>query len=159
MSHKIICHEFRTPLGQTGLDIYMRNKRPAGVANFGAEKTLLFVHGATYPASVSFDLAVEGASWMDYVATRGFDVWLLDLPGYGRSSRPKEMDRPAKDSKPVVTTDVAIASVVWHLGVRLRDFSRRWAFWLETEAGPSLKLAVNVRLDLRIPFRTRPRFR
>src|SRR5262249_987227 len=37
--------------------------------------------------------------------------------------------------------------------MRLRDFSRRWAFWLETEAGSSLKLAVNVRLDLRIPFR------
>ena len=34
-----------------------------------------------------------------------------------------------------------------HLGVRLRDFSRRWAFWLETEAGLNLKLAANVRLD------------
>ena len=53
----------------------------------------------------------------------------------------------------------ATAVVAWHLGVRLRDCSRRWAFWLETEAGPSLKLAVNVRLDLRIPFRARPRFR
>jgi hypothetical protein len=49
--------------------------------------------------------------------------------------------------------------VAWHLGVRLRDFSRRWAFWFETEARPSLKLTVNVRLDLRIPFRARPRFR
>ncbi len=43
-----------------------------------------------------------------------------------------------------------VPAVAWHLGVRLRDFSRRWAFWLETEAGPSLKLAINVRLDLRI---------
>ena len=54
---------------------------------------------------------------------------------------------------------IAGLGVAWHLGVRLRDFSRRWAFWLETEAGPSLKLAVNVRLDLRIPIRARPRFR
>src|ERR1700738_5187695 len=57
-----------------------------------------------------------------------------------------------------ITKAAMIAAVAWHLGVRLRDFSRRWAFWLETEAGPSLKLAVNVRLDLRIPFRARPRF-
>jgi hypothetical protein len=51
------------------------------------------------------------------------------------------------------------ARVAWHLGVRLRDFSRRWAFWLETEAALSLKLAVNLRLELRIQFRARPRFR
>jgi membrane protein len=57
-----------------------------------------------------------------------------------------------------LTTAVGVL-VAWHLGVRLRDFSRRCAFWLETEAGSSLRLAVNVRLDLRIPFRARPRFR
>ena len=53
---------------------------------------------------------------------------------------------------------MSIAVVAWHLGVRLRDFSRCWAFWHETEAGPSLKLPVNVRLDLRVPIRARPRF-
>src|SRR5215831_13307929 len=54
----------------------------------------------------------------------------------------------------IVTRRLRAMGVAWHLGMRLRDFSRRWAFWLETEAGPSLKLAVNVRLDLRIPFRS-----
>ena len=52
-----------------------------------------------------------------------------------------------------------VADVAWHLGLRHRDFFRRWAFWLETEAGSSLRLVVNVRLDLRIPFQARPRFR
>ena len=104
-------HEFRTPLGATGLDIYMRNKRPAGVETFGPRRTLLFVHGATYPASVAFDLPVDGRSWMDHIASAGFDVWLMDLPGYGGSSRPKEMSAPAADNPPPTTTDVAIASV------------------------------------------------
>ena len=46
---------------------------------FRSERTLLFVHGATYPASTAFDLALGGASWMDYIVSRGYDVYLLDL--------------------------------------------------------------------------------
>src|SRR5215831_3010590 len=37
--------------------------------------------------------------------------------------------------------DKARPAVAWHLGKRLRDFSRRWAFWLETEAGPCARLS------------------
>lgn len=102
--------EFRTPLPNAGLDVYMRNKRKAGVAA-SAERTLLMVHGATYPASVVFDLPVEGASWMDDLAEAGFDVWVMDLPGYGRSGRPKEMDGPADAAEPVIVTETAILAV------------------------------------------------
>lgn len=102
--------EFRTPLPNAGLDVYMRNKRKAG-ATVSAERTLLMVHGATYPASVVFDLPVEGASWMDHLAEAGFDVWVMDLPGYGRSGRPKEMDGPADAAEPVITTETAILAV------------------------------------------------
>jgi pimeloyl-ACP methyl ester carboxylesterase len=109
--NRIVLREFRTPLPGTGLDVYLRNKRPEGVSHFGPEMTLLFVHGATYPASVVFDLAVDGLSWMDAIVARGFDVWLMDLPGYGRSSRPKEMEAPAETGEPVVTTETAVASV------------------------------------------------
>ena len=48
---------------------------------------------------------------MDYIACRGFDVYLVDLRGYGRSTRPPEMAQPAEASKPIVTTDVAVADV------------------------------------------------
>lgn len=102
--------EFRTPLPNAGLDVYMRNKRKAD-ATVSAERTLLMVHGATYPASVVFDLPVEGASWMDHLAEAGFDVWVMDLPGYGRSGRPKEMDGPADAAEPVITTETAILAV------------------------------------------------
>lgn len=44
---------------------------------------------------------------MDYIARRGFDVYLVDLRGYGRSSRPPEMDQPAERNQPIVRTDVA----------------------------------------------------
>ena len=41
----------------------------------------------------------SGRSWMDFIARRGFDVYLLDLPGYGRSSRPPAM-RAARSAPP-----------------------------------------------------------
>ena len=111
MASTIDTREFRTPLPNAGLNIYMRNKRRADIASFGPERTLLMVHGATYPASVVFDLAIEGASWMDHLANAGFDVWVMDLPGYGRSDRPKDMDGPADAAGPVITTDTAILAV------------------------------------------------
>ena len=33
-----------------GIEIYVRNKRPADMTAFRPERTVLFVHGATYPA-------------------------------------------------------------------------------------------------------------
>ena len=94
-----------------GIELYVRNKRPAGVESFPPERILLFVHGATYPAETGFDLSLDGFSWMDYVACHGFDVYLVDLRGYGRSTRPPEMAQPAEANKPIVNTAVAVADV------------------------------------------------
>jgi pimeloyl-ACP methyl ester carboxylesterase len=69
---------------------------------------VLFVHGATYPAETSFDLQLDGLSWMDYIASRGYDVYLMDVRGYGRSSRPAEMDQPANRNPPIVRTRTAV---------------------------------------------------
>lgn len=107
----LVRREFRIPHPASGLNVYLRNKRPDGVARFAPERTVLFVHGATYPASLAFDLALDGLSWMDFIAARGFDVWLVDLPGYGLSDRPPQMRAPAGDNAPVVTTQDAIATV------------------------------------------------
>jgi pimeloyl-ACP methyl ester carboxylesterase len=103
------------------VQLYMRNKRPADMKRFQAERTLLYVHGATYPAETTFDLALGGFSWMDYLACRGYDVYLVDLRGYGRSTRPPEMDKPAEAGKPIVRTDMAVrdvASAVDHVLAR-----------------------------------------
>ena len=54
----------------TGISIFVRNKRSASLTTFRPERTVLYVHGATYPASTSFDLALDGFSWMDYLAAR-----------------------------------------------------------------------------------------
>jgi pimeloyl-ACP methyl ester carboxylesterase len=99
--------EFQVPSLDAGIQLYVRNKRPAAMTKSSAEKTIVFVHGATYPAETAFDLPLDGVSWMDYIARRGYDVWLLDLRGYGRSTRPPEMNQAPEQNPPLTTGVVA----------------------------------------------------
>src|SRR5437667_12757888 len=71
---KIVMEEMMVPSSDAGVQIYVRNKRPADMISFRPERTLVYVHGATYPSSTAFDLALGGPSWMDYLAARGYDV-------------------------------------------------------------------------------------
>ncbi len=72
----------------------------------GVRPPVLFVHGATYAASLTVDYPLDGAtdSWMASLASAGFEVWCVDLRGYGRSDRPPEMDMPADQHAPLVDT-------------------------------------------------------
>ena len=96
------------PSCDDGIELYVRNKRPADMPSFPAEKILLYVHGATYPSETAFDLPIEGVSMMELIAARGYDVYLVDIRGYGRSTRPPEMDQPAAANAPIVDTDMAV---------------------------------------------------
>jgi len=78
-----------------GIELHLRNKHPAAQDKFLAERIVLFVHGATFPSSSTFDVDLPGGSWMDYVAQRGYDVYALDIRGYGGSTRPsRKAGRP-----------------------------------------------------------------
>ncbi len=77
--------------------IYVRERVLPGtvVRNAGlADRVVLFVHGAGTPAEVAFDVPHQDYSWMEYLASAGFDVFAMDTTGYGRSSRPSPMDDP-----------------------------------------------------------------
>ena len=108
---RLVMEETMVPSPDAGIEIFVRNKRPADMTSFRPERTVLFVHGATYPASTAFDLKLDGLSWMDYIAARGYDVYLLDLRGYGRSTRPKEMAEPADKNPPIVRGDTAVKDI------------------------------------------------
>jgi pimeloyl-ACP methyl ester carboxylesterase len=98
---------YTIPSGDPGIDLFIRNKHQAGTQQYSADRILLFVHGATYPAETAFDLPIEGVSMMDLFAQHGYDVYLVDVRGYGGSTRPPEMSKPAAENKPIVTTQVA----------------------------------------------------
>lgn len=94
-----------------GVEIYVRNKHPAGMTTFRPDRTVLFVHGATYPAESAFDLKLGGVSWMEFIAQQGYDVWMLDLRGYGKSTRPPEMAMPPEANLPLVRGDTAVKDI------------------------------------------------
>jgi pimeloyl-ACP methyl ester carboxylesterase len=108
---KIAMEEFTVPSVDAGIQLYVRNKHPAGMKTVQGDRVVLFVHGATYPAETSFDLPLNEISWMEYIARHGYDVYLVDVRGYGRSTRPQEMSEPADRNAPIVRTETAMKDV------------------------------------------------
>jgi pimeloyl-ACP methyl ester carboxylesterase len=55
---------------------------------------VLFVHGSSMASQPTFDLAVPGradSSVMDWFAQRGFVCWCVDMEGYGRSDKSRDI--------------------------------------------------------------------
>lgn len=56
--------------------------------------TVLFVHGSSMASQPTFDLQVPGrpfSSVMDWFAAQGFDTWCVDMEGYGRSGKDRDI--------------------------------------------------------------------
>jgi len=77
--------------------IYVREVVEASTVLRGGpaqDRVALFIHGAGTPAEVAFDVSYQDYSWMAYLAHAGFDVFSMDMTGYGRSTRPAAMNDP-----------------------------------------------------------------
>jgi pimeloyl-ACP methyl ester carboxylesterase len=107
----LITEDFMIPAAEPGVQIHVRNKRPADMTKFTPGNVILFVHGATTPPEAGFDLKLDGLSWMEWMARQGNDVWFVSVRGYGRSTRPREMDEPALKNGPVVRLPSATSDV------------------------------------------------
>lgn len=112
--------EFMVPTADDpNLRLFVRNKflgssssMPSAYSGVGnGNRTVLMIAGATYPTSTSLDMELSGLSWMDYLARSGYDVWLIDQRGYGRSDRPWQMSQPAANNSPICNTSVVAGDV------------------------------------------------
>ena len=57
--------------------------------------TILFVHGSSMASQPTFDLQVPGrpsSSVMDHFARLGYDTWCVDMEGYGRSDKHRDIN-------------------------------------------------------------------
>ena len=57
--------------------------------------TIIFVHGSSMASTPAFDFQLPGrpdTSLMDWFARRGFDTWCMDMEGYGRSSKHRDIN-------------------------------------------------------------------
>ena len=107
----IIKNDYRIDSVTDGYQVSLRNKCLKGSKPHLVKDTVLFVHGATYGSTSTFDFPIDGSSWMDDMASRGFDIWCIDLLGYGVSDRPAAMHEPPELNEPLVDTSHAIAEV------------------------------------------------
>ena len=83
-------------------EIYVREVVEAGTVLRGGpapDRVALFIHGAGTPAEVAFDVPYHDYSWMAWLAHAGFDVFSMDMTGYGRSTRPAAMNDPCNLSR------------------------------------------------------------
>jgi pimeloyl-ACP methyl ester carboxylesterase len=102
-----------------GLRIYLWEKHRAGLeGTFAASgKVALLVHGGTWSGRPDFDLQVRDYSLMDFLANNGYDVWAIDIHGYGHS------DKTDKDWSGVQSAAADIAAAVEFIA-KLRGVSR-----------------------------------
>jgi pimeloyl-ACP methyl ester carboxylesterase len=56
------------------------------------DRPILYVHGFTFPSSLSVFWKTDGRSWADALNEAGFSVWGFDLAGFGGSERYPEME-------------------------------------------------------------------
>ena len=112
MNTAITTEEFFVPSDTAGIDLHLRRKRLSHVEKFTGERTLLLMHGATFSSGSLFDAPVSGTSFMDQLAAAGFDVYAVDVRGYGASTRPPEMEGAVDPS----SRPVRIATAVRDLG-------------------------------------------
>jgi pimeloyl-ACP methyl ester carboxylesterase len=73
--------------------LFLWQKSPADAKR--QEGTILFVHGSSMASQPTFDLSVPGrpdSSVMDWFAARGYDTWCVDMEGYGRSDKTRNIN-------------------------------------------------------------------
>jgi len=86
--------DYRLRLPHSDISLYLaRSYRKTGLP-------VLYVHGSTFPSNLSAGYRFKGYSWKDDLVQEGFDAWLLDLAGYGKSSRFPEMSGPPRSNRP-----------------------------------------------------------
>jgi pimeloyl-ACP methyl ester carboxylesterase len=107
----IATQDFFVPSNTAGIDLHLRRKRLAHVEKFPGERTLLLMHGATFSTGSLFDVPVGDASFMDQLAIAGFDVYAVDVRGYGASTWPPDMEGAVDPSTQPVRIETAICDL------------------------------------------------
>jgi pimeloyl-ACP methyl ester carboxylesterase len=107
---EVVTETFMIPSLDPGITVHVRNKHLAA-ERYAPERIVLFVHGATFPSETMFDIDLPGGSWMEHAAKRGFDAYLVDVRGYGRSTRPAAMEQPPEANPPFAGADDAVRDI------------------------------------------------
>ena len=89
--------------GDPGIRLFVREVSTNGSNG----QPILLLHGARVPGIASFDLPVPGGSLAGDLAEAGLDVYVMDVRGYGKSTRPEAMEQPPAMHAPLVRSNEA----------------------------------------------------
>ena len=104
----VAIEDLMIPSDTPGIALHLRHKWLPAAAPFAAERTVVLVHGATYSSGSLFDVRLGGLSFLDHLALAGFDVFAVDVRGYGGSTRPPEMNEAPDKNPPVGRTEAGV---------------------------------------------------
>lgn len=104
----LLSQNLSIPSDTADISLHLLHKRRADIETFDPQRTILLMHGATLPAESLFDVPVGEGAFMDILANEGFDVYALNVRGFGRSTRPAGMDGAPEDAPPQVRTETAV---------------------------------------------------
>jgi pimeloyl-ACP methyl ester carboxylesterase len=102
--------EHWTKKGEANLFLFQK-KVPSGTP----KGTVLFVHGSSMASTPTFDLQVDGrpySSAMDWFVSQGYDTWCVDMEGYGKSDKHRNIASDIADGGDdlIAATDYIMAA-------------------------------------------------
>lgn len=100
-------HDFSVA-GEPGIHLFVRE---VTAAHSATHIPIVLIHGARIPGIASFDLPVAGGSLAADLAARGLDAYVMDVRGYGRSTRPPEMEGAPAAHPPLVRSNEAVRDI------------------------------------------------
>lgn len=93
---------------EPGIDLFVREVRSSGAPG---KAPLLLLHGARAPGIPSFDLQAPNGSLAEDLAKEGIPVYIMDIRGYGQSTRPPEMSEPRSANAPLIRSTEAVKDI------------------------------------------------
>ena len=93
------------------------------------DRVVLFVHGATTPGTAAFGFDHNDYDWMAFLARAGFDVWAMDMSGYGSSpaapdGRPLQVDPKQQE---LLLKRLLTAPCAPHYALKFKTIRDDWA--------------------------------
>ncbi|MEO0986744.1 MAG: alpha/beta fold hydrolase [Cyanobacteria bacterium J06639_14] len=92
-----------------GVQIFVRKVLPVDQETTG--HPILLIHGGGSAGLSNFDLDVPGYSLAATLAQAGHAAYILDVRGFGRSTRPASFDQPVAEVPPAVPIEVAVRDI------------------------------------------------
>jgi pimeloyl-ACP methyl ester carboxylesterase len=96
--------------GEPGISLFVREVKLASPLRADA-LPLVLVHGARVASLASFDLPVPDGSLAEDLARAGYPVYIMDVRGYGYSTRPPGMSEPREANAPLVRSTEAVRDI------------------------------------------------